>query len=126
MTDPIRRGHIYWVPDSAFKLPPNDKRVFHKRRPFLVLSNDTKNTDTAWPIVFGFPLSTSDEHATEFDVPLSKGTGGVVDDCYVLVALAQAVAKSKLQDHTGQLNANIIEELIARQLQYLGAIGHHT
>lgn len=126
MTEPIRRGHIFWVPDSTIRLPPNDKRDFHRQRPFLVLSNDTKNTETTWPIVFGCPLSTSDEHATEFDVPLPKGAGGVPYDCYVLVVLAQAIAKSKLRDRTGQLDANVMEEIIARQLEYQGIITRPT
>ena len=125
MTGPIRRGHIYWVPDSAFKLPPNDKRELHRQRPYLVFSNDMKNTEPEWPIVFGFPLSTSDEHSTEFDVHLSKGDGGVMSDCFVLVTLAQAVSKSKLGDRTGQLSANRTDEILARHLGYLGAIGQY-
>ena len=124
MTAPIRRGHIYWVPDSAIQLPPNNTRPVHKHRPYLVMSNDSKNTDTAWPIVFGYPLSTSDDRATEFDVPVAKGAGGVITDCYVLVALAQAIAKSKLGDRTGQLDAGIIEEVMMRQLTYLGFVGN--
>ena len=52
--------------------------------------------------------------ATEFDVPVAKGAGGVITDCYVLVALAQAIAKSKLGDRTGQLDAGIIEEVMCR------------
>ncbi len=122
MKAPIRQGHIYWVPDSAIKLPPNDKREVHRRRPYLVMSSDAKNADESWPVVFGFPLSTSQDRGTEFDVPLPRGSAGLPEDCLVMVPLAQALAKSKLGDHTGQLDANTREAVVARLLSYFGVL----
>lgn len=82
MSEPIRQGHLYWVPDSAIHLPPNEKRLVHKQRPYLVVSTD----------------------------------------CFVLIPLAQAMAKSKLMGRMGQLDANLREAVTARFLAYLGFI----
>lgn len=124
MTMPIRHGSAYWIPDTAVALPPTipSERVQHPRRPFLVYSNDGTNADHDWPIVSGFPLSTSDEFATEFDVRLNRGQAGLPDDCWVLVALFQPISKSKLREWIGPLDANTVEQVTAQFLRYNGVI----
>ena len=38
MTIPIRRGQLYWIPDTAVELPPTTRkdRVLHRRGPFAL------------------------------------------------------------------------------------------
>lgn len=124
MTVPIRRSAVYWVPDTAVALPPltlRDRNV-HPRRPFLVISADPQNTDPSWPVVLGFPLTTSNEFASEFDVHLNVGQAGLKAEGWVRVSLLQPVAKTKLMSRIGGLDANATEECLARLLAYMGAL----
>lgn len=120
MTVPIRLGGLYWVPDSAVSLPPQTlkERNLHPRRPFLVISNDTVNTDDGWPVVLGFPLTTSHEFATSFCVSLAKGVCSLPQQCWVQVPLLQPLAKSKLLEYAGPLPANLVEEVKLRLVTY--------
>lgn len=124
MTVPIRRGAVYWIPDAAVALPPTEMkdRNLHPKRPFLVLSADVRNVEGDWPVVLGFPLSTADKFISEYDVVLPKGTANLTDRCHVQVALLQPLAKSKLLEWLGQVDANTMEVIIARHLTYIGVI----
>lgn len=124
MTDPIRRGAVYWIPDTSVNLPPNagPTRKIKPKRPFLVISNDKQNDEAGWPVVLGFPLTTSDEFRSEFDVALKKGAGDLPEDCTVRVVLLQPIAKTKIGPRIGQLPANTVQECVARALDYMGAL----
>lgn len=120
MTVPIRLGGLYWVPDTAVTLPPQtlkDRNV-HPRRPFLVISNDTVNTSEQWPIVLGFPLTTSHEYATSFCVRLEKGSCALPEECWVQVPLLQPLAKPKLLEYVGPLAANLVEDVKVKLVTY--------
>ena len=121
MSVPIRRGGVYWVDDRVVGLPPTetDKRNFHPRRPFLVVSNDDRNCEDDWPMVLGYPISTADHFRSEFDVPLPKGAANLPDRCHVQVALAQPIAKTKVLDRLGQVDANTMELVVARFISYV-------
>lgn len=120
MSVPIRLGNLYWVPDTAVSLPPQTlkERTVHPKRPFLVVSNDTVNTDVHWPIVLGFPLTTSHEFATSFCVNLPKGSCALPEESWVQVPLLQPLAKEKLREWVGPLPANEMETVRVRLVQY--------
>jgi mRNA-degrading endonuclease toxin of MazEF toxin-antitoxin module len=117
---PIRHGSVYTIPDTAVELPPTPRplRKIKPTRPFLVYSNDVSNQDPTWLIVSGFPLTTSDEFATEFDVQLSAGQADLSSDCWVQVPLLQAISKEKLKRWVGQLDANTLEKITGQLLLY--------
>lgn len=121
MRPPIRRGEVLWLADHSVKLPPETNRTEHQRRPVVVLSRDANNTDAEWPVFFGCPIS-SQGYATEFDVKLAAGAGGLAKKGWVRVALAQPFSKTDALERAGQLDANVIEQIVARLLSYVGAI----
>lgn len=120
MTVPIRRGALYWIPDGAVNLPPTapEKRNLHERRPFLVLSNDTMNVDATWPVVTGFPLTTSKEYSTKFDVELARGDCALPQHCWIQVPLLQPITKAHLLEYVGPLKAHFVEEAVVRFIKY--------
>ena len=120
MSVPIRRGAVYWVSDEALELPPTPRvrRNFHQRRPFLILSADERNAEDAWPIVLGFPLSTSGVFVSEYDVSLAAGSAGLPEPCTVQVPLLQALAKRHILERIGQLDANVMEKVVLGHLRY--------
>ena len=121
MRPPVVAGGIYLVSDRAISMPPEETRNLHQtRRSFLVLSGTDSNADTKWPIVFGCPLSTATGFVSRYDVKLPAGEGNVNKKCWVRVPLAQPLAKTDLQDHTGILPAARLEEVYARLLWYTG------
>lgn len=124
MNDPIRKGGIYWIPDSTVALPPNTlkDRVQHPRRPFLVVSNDIENTDESWLIVLGFPLSTSKDFSTKFDIPLAAGTASLPEECWIRVPMLQPISKAKLMEQIGRLDANTMEACIGQMLMYMAEL----
>jgi len=115
---------VYWIPDTAVALPPTapNDRPKHPRRPFLVVSNDMDNIDPKWTTVLGFPLSTSDEWATKYDVRIAAGTANLPEKCWVRINMIQPIAKTKLQERTGQLSASLYEECISQLFRYMGEI----
>lgn len=122
MTVVIRRGGIYWIPDSAANFPPvalKDRKL-HKQRPFLVISDDQSNVDPNWPVVVGFPLSTSDEFRGRFDVALKAGTANLPEDSWVRINMLQPMAKEKLRERVGGLDANNVELCLERLIQHIG------
>lgn len=118
----IHKGGIYLVKEDAFTLPPEHLRIAHReRRPFLVLGGDT-NSEFAWPIVSGCPISSSTSFRTRFDIKLSCGEGGVSKKCWVRVPAVQPILKADLEDYLGALPADRLEEVEARVLLYLGVL----
>jgi len=124
MNVPIRRGAVYWIHDDAVELPPTTraKRKMHSRRPFLVLSLDERNAEDSWPIVQGFPLSTSDVVVTEYDVFLAAGVANLPKRCAVQVPLLQPIAKRHILERIGQLPANEMEKVVLGHLRYCGLV----
>ena len=124
MKVPIRRGGVYWIPDTAVQLPPTTPkdRVVHPRRPFLVMSTDKTNVDDQWPLVIGFPFSTSHEFSSEFDFELEKGDAGLKEGCWVRIPLFQPIAKEKLLERVGQLSASQMQSVVALHLHYIDAL----
>ncbi|MEZ2388238.1 type II toxin-antitoxin system PemK/MazF family toxin [bacterium RCC_150] len=118
---PIRRGHLYWVADSEVEMPPEQNRTSHSQRPVIVITGDHKNDDTDWPIVAVCPVS-SGAQASAYDVRIPANTGGLRAKGWARVCLIQPLDKALLGDRIGQLEANMVDDVIANYLGYLGAI----
>jgi mRNA-degrading endonuclease toxin of MazEF toxin-antitoxin module len=122
VTPPIWRGHIYWVTDKPVQLPPNTAegraKNPHETRPFLVTSADSRNHQADWPVLSGFPISHEQKYATQYDIEIQPGEGGMKKRCWVLVTMFQPLAKSAVQDEAGRLLANVVEECMAALLDY--------
>lgn len=123
MPTPVTGG-LYLVADSKLTLLPEEKRQVHdERRRFLVLSGSETNTDEEWPVVLGCPVSASTRYRTRFDVQLAYGEAGASKKCWIRIPANQPLLKDDLQDLTGTLSADRLEEAQARLLEYLGLIG---
>jgi mRNA-degrading endonuclease toxin of MazEF toxin-antitoxin module len=109
------------MPDHSVKLPPETNRTEHPRRPVVVLSRDVNNADAEWPVFLGCPIS-SQGYATEFDVKVVAGAGGLARKGWVRVALAQPFSKTDAMERVGQFDANTMEQIVARLLNFIGAI----
>lgn len=118
---PIRRGHVYWVPDEEVDLPPEQNRTPHSQRPVVILTGDHKNDDAKWPIVTVCPVS-SGSQASEYDVRIPANAGGLKAKGWARVCLVQPMEKQFIGERVGQLDANFVDELMANYLGYLGAI----
>lgn len=127
MAYPIRRGYIYLVRDGVLRLPPEDAREVHStRRPFLVLSGDTTNSDGAYLVAAGCPISKSTRFRTEFCVKVSAGEGNLPEKGWVRTHALQPVLKSDLQDCTGKaLDDERIEQVVAQLERFLGVIPYN-
>ncbi len=116
-------GGLYLVADSKLTLLPAEERQVHaERRRFLVLSSLETNSDESWPVVLGCPVSASTSYKTRFDVKLAYGEAGVTKKCWIRVPAAQPLLKDDLEDLTGTLSADRLEEVQARLVDYLGMI----
>jgi len=102
-------------------MPPTAARQTHPKRPIVVMSADGTNVDDEWPIFLGCPISSQSYH-TEFDVKLPAGAGGLAKKGWVRVPLVQPFAKADVMERSGQLDAGVMDEIIARLLNYSGAI----
>ncbi|WP_407921053.1 type II toxin-antitoxin system PemK/MazF family toxin [Arthrobacter terricola] len=112
---------MYWVADSEIDMPPEQNRTTHPRRPVVVLTGDHKNDDSDWPIVVVCPVS-SGAQVSEYDVRIPANTGGLSSKGWARVCLIQPLDKAFLDDRIGQLEANMVDQLMANYLGYLGAI----
>lgn len=116
-------GGLYLVADSKLTLLPEEERQVHdERRRFVVLSGSETNSESAWPVVLGCPVSGSTRYRTRFDVRLAYGEAGVTKKCWIRVPSVQPLLKADLQDLTGTLADVRLQETQARLLQYLGLI----
>ncbi|MCA4724832.1 type II toxin-antitoxin system PemK/MazF family toxin [Mycolicibacterium fortuitum] len=124
MTFPVRRGYIYQVEDKILRLPPEDKRQVHiERRPFLVFSGDVTNGDSTWPVVSGFPISSSTTYRTEFDVQLGAGDGNLSKKGWVRIHAVQPLLKTDLQDCTGKKLADTqLLQIEAQLFRFIGSL----
>jgi mRNA-degrading endonuclease toxin of MazEF toxin-antitoxin module len=118
---PAVNGGVYYVKDSTISLPPNEGREPHEqRRPVVVVSGPTTNSNGGWPVVLVAPISSSTSRKTSYCVKLAAGEGGVAKRCWVRVVAIQPLRKADLEDRLGVLPATRLEEVQARLFQYLG------
>lgn len=116
-------GNLYLVADEKLRLLPEEERQQHaERRRFLVLSGSETNSEDAWPVVLGCPVSASTRFRTRFDVTLAYGEAGVTKKCWIRVPAVQPLRKTDLEDSTGTLSAERLKEVQVRLVEYLGLI----
>ncbi|WP_375164186.1 type II toxin-antitoxin system PemK/MazF family toxin [Paenarthrobacter sp.] len=117
---PIRRGYVYWVPDEQVALPPENHRTSHSRRPVIVLTGDHKNDDGHWPVVTVCPVSSGAQNS-EYDIRIPANTGGLPSKGWARVCLVQPMDKHFIGERIGQLDAKLVDQIMANYLGYLGA-----
>lgn len=117
-----QRGGVYWFPDDKLTLPPNSQRNLHPRRPVIVVSSDVTNHDRGWPTVLIVPASSSTSLHTEFCLKLNKGDGGLDKKTWARVPAVQPVLKADLEDFVGRLSPDLLEQLYARLVRFMGLI----
>lgn len=119
----VVNGGIYYVKDAALTLPPNDDREIHEtRRPVIVLSGPSANSNRGWLFVLVAPISSSTSRKTHLCVKLSAGEGGLSKKGWVRTAAIQPLLKEDLSDQLGVVNAERLEQIHARLFQYMGLI----
>lgn len=120
---PLKVGGIYLVAEPALRLLPENERTMHvERRRFVILSGETTNVRASWKTVLGCPISGSTSLRTEFDVKLADGESGTTKKCWIRVPAVQPLMKADLQDLTGVLSEERLEELRARVFDYMGLV----
>ena len=85
-----------------------------------MLSGDTTNDDPAWVTVLVVPLSSSTTRRTRFCVKLSVGEGNLSKKTWARVPAVQPLAKAHLQDFSGPLPVDKLEQIQARLFEYMG------
>ena len=119
----VRTGDVYLVRDERISLlPDSDRNIHSERRPFVILSNNQKNSQQNWPVVLGCPISSSTKYRTEYDFKLGHGEAGVTKKCWITVPALQRLLKEDLEDKQGALDASQLEEVQAAVLDYMGLL----
>ena len=114
---------MYLVADKVLSLDDGRSRNVHDtRRPFVVLSGLRFNSDPEWQVVLGCPTSRSTQFRTELCVRLAAGEANLPKKCWIRVPALQAIPKTELQDHTGNLAGEKLHEAQMRVLEYVGLI----
>jgi mRNA-degrading endonuclease toxin of MazEF toxin-antitoxin module len=116
-------GGIYFVRDDFITLVPRgDRPVSYERRPVLVVSGPSTNSDAGWSFVLVCPISSSTSRRTKFCVKLASGDGNLPKKGWVRVPAVQPMEKSALQDHTGVIPEDKLAAVQARLVEYLGLL----
>jgi mRNA-degrading endonuclease toxin of MazEF toxin-antitoxin module len=119
----VTAGGVYYVTDDKIRLLPEEQRELHDhRRPALVVSGFSANSDPDWLFVLICPISGSTRHRTRYDVQLAAGQGGVVKKCWVRVPAIQPLMKDRLGDRLGNVDGRLLSQVQARIAQYVGLL----
>lgn len=116
----VTAGGVYYVVDDKLRLIPDELRTLHDtRRPVLVVSGFSANSDGDWPFTLVCPVSGSTSNRTRYDVQLAAGQGGVVKKCWVRIPAVQPLMKDKLGDRLGTVDGRILSQVQVRLAQYM-------
>jgi mRNA interferase MazF len=95
----LRRGDIYWA--DVEPLSGSEQRG---RRPVIILSHDGFNEAPNWWSIIVVPCTTSHTQKRRPTVVfLSKGTGGLREDCVAVCHQITTLDRSKLIQQIGSL-----------------------
>jgi mRNA interferase MazF len=97
----VRRGQVYWA-----TLDPRSGSEQGGRRPVIVLSNDTFNTNPKWHSVIVVPLSTSLNQARRGPtaILIPSGEAGLPQDSVALCHQVTTLDRAKLDRLVGTLS----------------------
>lgn len=123
-------GCIFYVADVETRLPGGgrERRVHEERRAVLIVSDqgDRHSTNAMpanlWPSVLVVPISSTSKYKTIFDVYLPKGEGNLSKEGWARVPAIQMIDKDFLEDMTGQVRTETLDQVTAQILNYLGII----
>ncbi|MXW41515.1 MAG: type II toxin-antitoxin system PemK/MazF family toxin [Acidimicrobiia bacterium] len=116
----IIAGGVYYVADDKLTLLPESKRTKHEeRRPFVVISGQTQNNDSGWPLVLGCPISSSTTQRTRFCIKLFQGEANLSKKSWIRVPAIQPLSKGDLEDFLGTISKVAAENLMASILKYM-------
>jgi mRNA-degrading endonuclease toxin of MazEF toxin-antitoxin module len=122
-------GAVYYVDDDEVELPGESTRRLHdERRPVVVVSDQGEVNQTNaqsprdWPSVLVVPVSSSTSYRTRFDVKLSAGCGNLSKKAWARIPALQPIDKSALKELIGLVPMEVLEDITAQILNYLGLI----
>ena len=102
----MQRGDVYWV-----NLDPVIGSEVGKKRPAVVVQNEAANRTSA--TVTLIPLSTSLGRVYPFQVVIPAGEAGLTTDSKALCEQIRTVARERLVDRMGTLDATRLGEIRA-------------
>lgn len=112
MSKPVRRGDVFMA-----NLDPTIGVEIKKKRPIIVVSNDTINQFSRLVIVV--PLTTNISRLSPSHVLIPKGEGGLGQDSKALTEQIRAMDKQRLTTRLGTLSARflrLIEQAVRNSL----------
>lgn len=102
----IRRGEIYWVDLSGAK----GAEIDTKRRPALVIQNDTGNQYSPTTIIAPITTLTPDKKVYPFEIRITPQESGLPNESKILLNQIRTVDKSRLSGKIGTLSpAKLLE-----------------
>jgi mRNA interferase MazF len=105
----MRRGDVVWV-----DLDPARGGEADKRRPAVIVSNDGANRTAerlGRGVVTVVPVTSNTEQVYPFQVLLPAARCGLAHDSKAHAEQIRSVARDRIGDVTGQLPADLLEEL---------------
>jgi mRNA-degrading endonuclease toxin of MazEF toxin-antitoxin module len=122
-------GCVYKVKDEHVRFPDDENRQLHREKRSVIVVSDQNGTHGTnswppdlWPSVWVVPLSTSKKDKTVFDVEIPLGEGGMNKSAWARVPALQIIDKDHLVDMSGQVSLEILDQVTAMILDYLGII----
>jgi len=112
MSEPVPRGDVF-----VANLDPTIGVEIKKKRPVIVVSNDTINQFSRLVIVI--PLTTNILRLSPSHVLIPKGEGGLGQDSKALTEQIRAMDKQRLTSRIGTLSARflrLIEQAVRNSL----------
>jgi mRNA interferase MazF len=106
----VRRGDVYWA-----DLEPRSGSEQRGRRPVLILSHDGFNEAPNWKSIIVAPCTTSGSQKRRGPtvVFLSRGTGGLKEDCLAVCHQITTLDRSKLTQRIGSLPEAALKDVEA-------------
>ena len=104
----MRRGDVYWA-----DLEPRSGSEQRGRRPVVVLSHDGFNETPHWRSIIVVPCTSSDAQRRRGPtvVFLSRGTGGLKENCVAICHQITTLDRSKLTHRLGALPPAVLHKV---------------
>ena len=104
----MRRGDVCWA-----TLAPRSGSEQQGRRPVIVISRDTFNTNKNWKSIIIVPVSTSANQRQRGPtaVPIAKGVGGLPEDSVAVCHHVTTLDRDKLGAPIGTLPPPVLAQV---------------